>query len=92
MSTTISPAHRQRDASIYGRQSPGHQVRSPPESHRRHYALADHARELGFAQVLVIDEDGGRSGPEARSARALARCWRLPLGCWDSLPRPAKPL
>ena len=32
------------------------------ESQRRQYGLADHARQLGFQQVEVIDEDLGRSG------------------------------
>jgi len=62
MSTKISPSHLQRDAYVYVRQSTGHQVRAHPESQRRQYALADHARGLGFAQVVVIDEDVGRSG------------------------------
>lgn len=32
------------------------------ESQRRQYALVDHARALGFHEVIVIDEDLGRSG------------------------------
>jgi DNA invertase Pin-like site-specific DNA recombinase len=32
------------------------------ESQRRQYGLADHARQLGFQQVEIIDEDLGRSG------------------------------
>ena len=55
MSTKIHAIHLQRDAYVYVRQSPGHQVRAHPESHRRQYALADQARALGFAQVRVID-------------------------------------
>jgi len=62
MSTKMHAIHLQRDAYVYVRQSTGHQVRAHPESHRRQYALADQARALGFAQVIVIDEDGGRSG------------------------------
>ena len=62
MSPKISAAHLQREAYIYIRQSTGHQVRAHPESGRRQYALADHARTLGFAQVTIIDEDVGRSG------------------------------
>jgi DNA invertase Pin-like site-specific DNA recombinase len=62
MHTKINSTHLQRDAYIYVRQSTGHQVRAHPESQRRQYALADHARGLGFAQVIVIDEDVGRSG------------------------------
>jgi DNA invertase Pin-like site-specific DNA recombinase len=62
MSTKIHAIHLQRDAYIYVRQSTNHQVRAHPESQRRQYALADQARSLGFAQVIVIDEDVGRSG------------------------------
>ena len=62
MSTKIHPSHLQRDAYVYVRQSTGHQVRAHPESQRRQYALADQARGLGFAHVIVIDEDVGRSG------------------------------
>ena len=62
MSTKMTPIHLQRDAYVSVRQSTGHQVRSHPESQRRHYARADHARGLGFAQVIVIDEAMGRRG------------------------------
>jgi DNA invertase Pin-like site-specific DNA recombinase len=62
MSTKINAIHLQRDAYVYIRQSTGHQVRAHPESQRRQYALADHARGLGFTHVIVIDEDVGRSG------------------------------
>jgi len=62
MSNKMSPAHLQRDAYVYVRQSTGHQVRSHPESQRRQYALADQARGLGVAQVIVSEEDVGRSG------------------------------
>ncbi len=62
MSDKINPSHRQRTAYVYVRQSTGHQVRDHQESQRRQYALADHARGLGFAQVVIIDEDLGRSG------------------------------
>jgi DNA invertase Pin-like site-specific DNA recombinase len=62
MSTKIHAIHLQRDAYVYVRQSTGHQVRAHPESHRRQYALAEQAHALGFAQVIVIDEDVGRSG------------------------------
>jgi DNA invertase Pin-like site-specific DNA recombinase len=62
MSPKISPIHLQHDAYVYVRQSTGHQVRSHPESQGRQYAPADHAGGLGFTQVIVIDEDVGRSG------------------------------
>jgi DNA invertase Pin-like site-specific DNA recombinase len=62
MRTKMNPTHLQRDASMYVRQSTGHQVRAHPESQRRQYARAEHARGRGFAQVIVIDEDVGRRG------------------------------
>jgi DNA invertase Pin-like site-specific DNA recombinase len=62
MNPKISPVHLERQAYVYIRQSTGHQVRHHPESGRRQYALADRARTLGFTQVVVIDEDLGRSG------------------------------
>jgi DNA invertase Pin-like site-specific DNA recombinase len=62
MSDKMSPSHRQRTASVSVRQSTGQHVRSHRESHRRQYALADHARALGCARVVLIDEDWGRRG------------------------------
>jgi DNA invertase Pin-like site-specific DNA recombinase len=47
---------------VYVRQSSPGQVINNQESQRRQYGLAERARELGFAQVLVIDDDLGRSG------------------------------
>ena len=51
-----------RRAVIYIRQSSPGQVLHNHESQRRQYGLADRARELGFRDVTVIDEDLGRSG------------------------------
>jgi hypothetical protein len=62
MRTKVRPSPLQRDASGDVRQATGAHVRAPPESPRRHYALADQARGLGFAQVVVSDEAVGRSG------------------------------
>ena len=50
-----------RRAIVYVRQSTGTQVKENLESQRRQYALADLAREYGFRDVRVIDEDLGRS-------------------------------
>jgi DNA invertase Pin-like site-specific DNA recombinase len=52
----------ERRALVYVRQSSNHQVRHNHESRRRQYGLADRARELGFLEVQVIDDDLGRSG------------------------------
>ena len=51
-----------RKAIIYIRQSSPNQVLHHHESQRRQYGLVDRARELGFEQVTVIDEDLGRTG------------------------------
>jgi DNA invertase Pin-like site-specific DNA recombinase len=62
MSDKLRPEHLQRAAYVYVRQSTAQQVRTHRESQQRQYALADRARQLGFARVVVIDEDLGKSG------------------------------
>jgi DNA invertase Pin-like site-specific DNA recombinase len=58
----LTPEHLERKAIVYIRQSTPTQVHSNKESQRRQYGLADYARELGFKDVEVIDDDLGRSG------------------------------
>jgi DNA invertase Pin-like site-specific DNA recombinase len=60
--TKVTADHLKRRAIVYVRQSSPIQVANNLESQRRQYALADQARQLGFQQVDVIDEDLGRSG------------------------------
>ena len=62
MNPKITPDHLSRRAIVYIRQSSPGQVILNQESQRRQYGLADHARQLGFQQVEIIDEDLGRSG------------------------------
>ena len=62
MKEKIRPEHLQRAAYLYIRQSTAHQVRFHLEGQKRQYGLSQRARELGFTQVVVIDEDLGRSG------------------------------
>jgi DNA invertase Pin-like site-specific DNA recombinase len=62
MNEKIKPEHLQRAAYVYIRQSTAYQVRFHLEGQKRQYGLSDRAHELGFAQVVVIDEDLGRSG------------------------------
>jgi DNA invertase Pin-like site-specific DNA recombinase len=62
MNDKISAKHLERAAYVYIRQSSLQQVRHNLESSRRQYALQDCARELGFEQVVVIDDDLGISG------------------------------
>jgi DNA invertase Pin-like site-specific DNA recombinase len=60
----IRPAHLERVALVYVRQSTLTQVRDHTESTARQYALADEAVRLGWprARVQVIDADLGVSG------------------------------
>lgn len=58
----IDSGHLARRACIYIRQSTLDQVQHNLESQRRQYALADRARELGWQDIEVIDDDLGRSG------------------------------
>jgi len=58
----IGSDHLARQAVIYVRQSTADQVAHNLESKRRQYALVERARQLGWADVDVIDDDLGRSG------------------------------
>jgi len=58
----ITPDHLTRSAYVYVRQSTAGQLANNPESRRRQYGLADRARALGWDNVIVIDDDLGRSG------------------------------
>jgi DNA invertase Pin-like site-specific DNA recombinase len=62
MNEKIRPEHLQRAAYVYVRQSTNYQVRHHREGQQRQYDLAQRARQLGFTQVIVLDEDLGRSG------------------------------
>jgi excisionase family DNA binding protein len=73
MSDKISPKHLDRQAYVYIRQSTQHQVRHHREGQQRQYALADRARQLGFAQVVVLDEDLGRSGSGTQDRPGFGR-------------------
>jgi excisionase family DNA binding protein len=58
----ITPEHLGRQAVVYIRQSTADQVANNLESKRRQYNLPERARQLGWANVTVIDDDLGRSG------------------------------
>ena len=62
MNPKLTADRLRRRGLVYVRQSSPGQVVHNQESQRRQYGLADHARELGFQDVVVIDEDLGRSG------------------------------
>lgn len=60
--TKITADHLARCAFIYIRQSTNYQVANNTESGRRQYGLVERARQLGWTDVHVIDDDLGRSG------------------------------
>lgn len=62
MNPKLTSERLSRRAIVYVRQSSPGQVIHNQESKRRQYGLADRARELGFRDVRVIDDDLGRTG------------------------------
>jgi DNA invertase Pin-like site-specific DNA recombinase len=62
MNPKLTPERLSRRAIVYIRQSSAVQVMHNQESQRRQYGLQQHARELGFRDVAVVDEDLGKSG------------------------------
>ncbi len=74
-SAKITDTHRSKLAVVYVRQSTPQQVVENRESLDRQYALADHARALGWPaeRVLVIDEDLGQSGRTADARLGFQR-------------------
>jgi DNA invertase Pin-like site-specific DNA recombinase len=73
MSDKTSPHHLERQTYVYVRQSTNYQVRNHREGQQRQYALADRARQLGFARVAVLDEDLGRSGRSSQDRPGFGR-------------------
>ena len=70
----ITASHRARDAYVYVRQSTLVQVRTNTESLARQYDLRERAVMLGWPahQVVVVDEDLGRSGARAAGRSGFA--------------------
>jgi excisionase family DNA binding protein len=60
--TKITAEHLARQAIVYIRQSTADQVANNLESKRRQYNLPERARQLGWSDVAIIDDDLGRSG------------------------------
>src|SRR6202051_1161093 len=73
----IPVAVLKREAVVYVRQSTQSQVMTNLESRRRQYDLADVARQRGFVDVEIIDDDLGRS---ASGTVARPGCDRLCAG------------
>jgi DNA invertase Pin-like site-specific DNA recombinase len=62
MNPKLTAERLERGAMVYIRQSTPNQVLHHLEGKRQQYALEDHARQLGFQRVALIDKDLGRSG------------------------------
>ena len=62
MNPKLTPDRLRRRAIVYIRQSTPGQLIHNQESQRRQYGLVNQARELGFQEVIVIDDDLGRTG------------------------------
>src|SRR5947207_9573286 len=73
MNPKLTNERLKRRAIVYLRQSSPEQVFHNQESQRRQYGLADQARDLGFRDVLVIDEDLGRTGSGLVERRGFQR-------------------
>jgi len=73
--TKVRPCHLQRTAFLYVRQSTVRQVLQNTESTRRQYALKQLAVSLGWQedQVVVVDDDLGRSGASATGREGFQR-------------------
>jgi DNA invertase Pin-like site-specific DNA recombinase len=73
----LPPAILKRKAVVYVRQSTPAQVHLHLESQRRQYELVDEARRRGFRDVVVIDDDLGRSasGTAARPGFEKLVAW-----------------
>jgi len=75
LSGKVHAEHLRRAAIVSVRQSTLQQVEHHRESTRRQYALTERAIELGWSptQVIVIDDDQGRSGASAEGRPGFQR-------------------
>jgi len=65
----ITPAHLDRKAVVYLRQSSDRQVQHNKESQRLQYDMAERARQLGWNNVEIIDADLGSSASVGAAKR-----------------------
>ncbi len=74
-SDKVKVEHRERLAFVYARQSTAAQVAQHRSSTERQLGLADHAVELGWprAQVVIVDDDLGRSGKSTEGREGFQR-------------------
>ena len=86
--TRVTAEHLSREAWVYVRQSSLSQVRHNRESRGRQYGLENRARELGWYEVVVVDDDLGQPGGGTRRPgydRLLAAVCRSEVGVVLSL-------
>ncbi len=71
----IAATHLRREACVYVRQSTPAQMVNHTESLQRQHELTERARVLGWgtSQIVVIDEDLGRSGADATAREGFQR-------------------
>jgi len=73
MSEKIQAHHLSRKAVLYVRQSSPQQVMRNEESRRLQYGMETRLRELGWSEILVVDEDLGRSAAGATERSGFER-------------------
>ena len=71
--TSLPASVLDRKAIVYVRQSTAVQVQNNLESQKRQYELVEIARQHGFSQVEVIDDDLGRSAGGAAERPGFER-------------------
>jgi len=62
MNEKITQQHLDRSACVYVRQSTHQQVKNHHQGRQRQYDLGQQAKELGFREVKIIDNDQGKTG------------------------------
>src|ERR1044071_1777518 len=75
MNSKLTTERLSRRAIVYVRQSSPGQLLHNQESRLRQYGLVDRARELGFHDVIMIDDDLGRSGDGPSSDQDFSDWW-----------------
>jgi len=69
----IKKEHLSRSAYVYIRQSTTSQLTNNHESSRRQYELAEKAKALGWKEVVIVDEDMGKSGASSGNRSGFQR-------------------
>jgi hypothetical protein len=90
MMTKIMPEHLARGAFVYVRQSTADQLLHNHESRHRQYGLADRARQLGWQEIIVIDDDLGRSGSGVSRKRIVRGAGSSMTGFVRQSPHPTE--